>query len=102
VVPPHYVSDMIINDTCVHDFDVGRWLLDTEITRAYDSEFTDWIAAVTAGRSNGPSSWDGYAAQVVCDAGLEALKSGARVEVSLREQPDLYNATVGIGPTGTD
>jgi hypothetical protein len=39
---------------------------------------------------------------VVCDAGLEALKSGARVEVSLREQPDLYNATVGIGPTGTD
>src|SRR3954449_1470921 len=31
-VPPHYVSDMIINDTCVHDIDVARFLLDTEIT----------------------------------------------------------------------
>src|SRR5690349_21972607 len=31
-VPPHYVSEMIINDTCVHDIDVARFLLDTEIT----------------------------------------------------------------------
>src|ERR687884_554818 len=30
-VPSHYVSDMIINDTCVHDIDVARWLLDTEV-----------------------------------------------------------------------
>jgi myo-inositol 2-dehydrogenase / D-chiro-inositol 1-dehydrogenase len=188
-VPPHYVSDMIINDTCVHDFDVARWLLDTEITsiqvvkprknsrasehltdplfmvletasgavvdveasinigfgydirgevvgesgtvelaessrvvvkrdgryggrvpedwrerflRAYDLEFQDWINAVSAGRSTGPSSWDGYAATVVCDAGLEALSSGDRVAVSLREKPDLYQATTGLGPTGTD
>jgi myo-inositol 2-dehydrogenase / D-chiro-inositol 1-dehydrogenase len=188
-VPPHYVSDMIINDTCVHDVDVSRWLLDTEIVatrvikprknsrasdhltdpllilfetasgavvdveasiniqygydirgevvgergtvqlaestrvvvkregryggripddwrerfiRAYDTEFQEWINAVAAGRSTGPSSWDGYAATVVCDAALEALHGGERVEVSLRGQPELYKVTTGMGPSGTD
>jgi myo-inositol 2-dehydrogenase/D-chiro-inositol 1-dehydrogenase len=188
-VPPHYVSDMIINDTCVHDVDIARYLLDSEIVatrvikprknsrasdhltdplfilfetasgalvdveasiniqyaydirgevvgesgtvelaetakvlvkrqgqyggrvpedwrerfiRAYDTEFQEWINAVAGGRSTGPSSWDGYAATVVCDAALQALASGDRVEVSLREQPDLYRPTAGMGPTGTD
>jgi myo-inositol 2-dehydrogenase/D-chiro-inositol 1-dehydrogenase len=188
-VPSHFVSEMIINDTCVHDFDVARWLLDTEITsiqvftpqltpepkkpltevfqvlhtasgaiiavessvaiqfgydirgevvgqtgtvelaetaavvvknngkysgrvpadwrerfiRAYDIEIQEWIDAVREGRSTGPSSWDGYAATVVCDAGLAALASGDRVEVSMRDQPELYlPAAAGHGPTGTD
>ena len=30
-VPAHYTSDMIINDTCVHDIDIARWLLGTEV-----------------------------------------------------------------------
>jgi myo-inositol 2-dehydrogenase/D-chiro-inositol 1-dehydrogenase len=30
-VPGHYTSDMIITDTCVHDIDIARWLLDTEV-----------------------------------------------------------------------
>jgi myo-inositol 2-dehydrogenase/D-chiro-inositol 1-dehydrogenase len=188
-VPPHYVSDMIINDTCVHDVDVARFLLDTEIVaarvvtprrnsrasehltdplffifetatgavvdveasinikygydirgeivgesgtvelaestpvvvkrdgryggripedwrerfiRAYDTEFQEWISAVSAGHSTGPSSWDGYAATVVCDAALEAMTSGDRVEVSMRAQPDIYRSAVAQGPTGTD
>jgi myo-inositol 2-dehydrogenase / D-chiro-inositol 1-dehydrogenase len=187
-VPPHYTSDMIINDTCVHDVDVARFLLDDEIVsarvltprknslasdhltdpvlfifemaggalvdveasiniqyaydirgevvgesgtvelaetnkvvvkkggqwggrvaedwrerfiRAYDTEFQEWIVAASKGESTGPSSWDGYAATVVCAAGLQAMESGERVEVSLREQPDLYKATAQ-GPTGTD
>ena len=176
-VPGHYVSDMIVNDTCVHDVDIARFLLDTEIVaarvvkprrnsnaadhltdplfllfetadgaivdveasiniqfgydirgevvgesgtvelaesaavlveraggyagripedwrerfvRAYDRELQEWVDAATAGRSTGPSSWDGYAATVVCDSALAALRSGERVEVSLREQPELY------------
>jgi len=188
-VPGHYVSDMIINDTCVHDVDVARFLLDSEIVatrvikprrnshasdhltdplfilfemasgavvdveasiniqfgydirgevvgesgtvelaetakvivkrdgrysgrvpedwrerfvRAYDLELQEWIDAASGGRSTGPSSWDGYAATVVCDAALQALGSGERVEVSLREQPDLYRSAAGMGPTGTD
>jgi myo-inositol 2-dehydrogenase / D-chiro-inositol 1-dehydrogenase len=188
-VPGHYTSDMIINDTCVHDVDIARFLLDSEIVsaqvltprknslasdhltdpvlfvfemangalvdveasiniqyaydirgevvgesgtvelaetntvvvksngrwggrvaedwrerfiRAYDTEFQEWIAAASKGESTGPSSWDGYAATVVCDAGLKAMQTGERVEVSLREQPDLYRTTAVTGPTGTD
>jgi myo-inositol 2-dehydrogenase/D-chiro-inositol 1-dehydrogenase len=188
-VPGHYVSEMIINDTCVHDIDTARFLLDSEIVatrvvrprrnsrasqhltdplfilfetasgalvdveasiniqfgydirgevvgetgtvqlaetasvivkrdgrfggrvpvdwrerfvRAYDIELQEWIDAASKGRSTGPSSWDGYAAIAVCDAALEALNTGQRVEVSLREQPDLYKPTAGMGPTGTD
>jgi myo-inositol 2-dehydrogenase / D-chiro-inositol 1-dehydrogenase len=189
-VPGHYVSDMIINDTCVHDLDIARFLLDTEVTaaqvlkprknsrasdhltdpllilfetasgalidveasiniqygydirgeivgeagtvelaesnrvvvknggryggripedwrerfiRAYDLEFQEWLDAVEAGRSTGPSSWDGYAATVACDAALEALNGGRRVPVSMRDKPDLYSApAAGSGFTGTD
>jgi myo-inositol 2-dehydrogenase/D-chiro-inositol 1-dehydrogenase len=35
--------------------------------------------------------WDGYAATVVCDAGLAALHSGSREPVLLRERPALYS-----------
>ena len=37
----------------------------------------------------GPSAWDGYAAAVVSDAGLEALRTGERVAVSLADRPKL-------------
>jgi myo-inositol 2-dehydrogenase/D-chiro-inositol 1-dehydrogenase len=58
---------------------------------AYDTEFQEWIDAVTAGSgATGPSSWDGYAAQVVCDAGVEALYGGERVVIELGEKPALY------------
>ena len=59
---------------------------------AYDVEFQEWIDAVTAGRgATGPSAWDGYAAQAVCDAGVEALYSGDRVEIALGDKPALYS-----------
>jgi myo-inositol 2-dehydrogenase/D-chiro-inositol 1-dehydrogenase len=59
--------------------------------RAYDTEFQEWIDAVASGTgATGPSAWDGYAAQVVSDAGLEALHSGDRVPVVLAEKPKLY------------
>jgi myo-inositol 2-dehydrogenase/D-chiro-inositol 1-dehydrogenase len=59
---------------------------------AYDVEFQEWIDAVTAGRgATGPSAWDGYAAQVVCDAGVEALYSGERVRIETGVKPALYS-----------
>jgi len=58
--------------------------------RAYDIEFQEWLNAVAEGHSTGPSSWDGYAATVVTDAGIEALRTGTRATVSMREQPELY------------
>jgi myo-inositol 2-dehydrogenase/D-chiro-inositol 1-dehydrogenase len=58
---------------------------------AYDVEFQEWINAVAAGEgATGPSSWDGFAAQVVCDAGVEALHSGERIVIELGDKPALY------------
>jgi myo-inositol 2-dehydrogenase/D-chiro-inositol 1-dehydrogenase len=174
----HFTSDMIVNDTGVHDIDVARWMLDDEVAavaivrprrnrkavagfadpllmllemvsgavvdvelslnagfgydirgevvcedgtvelsesagvivkasgahggrvpgtwqerfaRAFDTEFQAWLDGVAAGAdATGPSVWDGYAATVVCDAGLAALHSGSREPVVLRERPALY------------
>jgi myo-inositol 2-dehydrogenase / D-chiro-inositol 1-dehydrogenase len=58
--------------------------------RAFDAEFQDWLKAVAAGASGGPSAWDGYAAAVATDACLEALRTGRRAAVSVPEQPDFY------------
>jgi myo-inositol 2-dehydrogenase / D-chiro-inositol 1-dehydrogenase len=59
---------------------------------AYDVEFQEWINEVVTGTAlTGPSAWDGYAAQVVCDAGVEALYSGERVEIELGNKPALYS-----------
>jgi myo-inositol 2-dehydrogenase / D-chiro-inositol 1-dehydrogenase len=58
--------------------------------RAYDVELQEWVDACAAGECGGPSSWDGYAVAAVSDAAVEALRSGNRVTVELRERPDLY------------
>ncbi len=59
---------------------------------AYDVEFQEWINEVVAGTSlTGPSAWDGYAAQAVCDAGVRALYGGERVEIELGSKPPLYS-----------
>lgn len=61
--------------------------------RAFDTEFQAWIDAVAAGGTTGPSAWDGYAATIGTDAGLEALRTRQRVPITMRERPDLYKAS---------
>ena len=58
--------------------------------RAYDVELQEWVDAVSGAGQLGPSAWDGYAATVVSDAGLQALRTGERVPVSLVDRPALY------------
>ena len=59
---------------------------------AYDVEFQEWINEVVGGATlTGPSSWDGYAAQAVCDAGVKSLYSGDRIEIELGTRPALYS-----------
>ena len=59
---------------------------------AYDVEFREWIQAVSAGEgATGPSAWDGYAAQAVCDAGVASLYSGERAVIELGDKPSLYS-----------
>jgi myo-inositol 2-dehydrogenase/D-chiro-inositol 1-dehydrogenase len=59
---------------------------------AYDVEFQEWVNALSAGEgATGPTAWDGYAAQVVCDAGVSSLYSGDRVPIDLGDKPALYS-----------
>ena len=58
--------------------------------RAYDAELQDWLKAVAAGTTTGPSSWDGYAAAAVTDSALAALRTGQRTAVTMPERPDFY------------
>ena len=58
--------------------------------RAYDIELQEWVDAVSGDGELGPSSWDGYAATAVSDAGLRSLRTGERVPVSLGDRPALY------------
>ncbi|MFF9486394.1 Gfo/Idh/MocA family protein [Streptomyces sp. NPDC014676] len=58
--------------------------------QAYDDEVQAWVDATRRGEITGPSTWDGYAAAAVCEAGVRALEEGGRVEVGLVEKPALY------------
>jgi len=53
---------------------------------AYRRELDAWVR----GLGDGPSAWDGYAANAVADACLESLASGSRAAVELVVRPALY------------
>ena len=57
---------------------------------AYDREVQRWVDATRRGEVEGPSSWDGYAAAAVSEAGVRAQAEGRRVEVEMIERPALY------------
>jgi len=53
---------------------------------AFNAELQQWINAVAQGEHTGSSSWDGYAAAVVCDAGVPG--AGERRELVDRRVDD--------------
>jgi myo-inositol 2-dehydrogenase/D-chiro-inositol 1-dehydrogenase len=53
---------------------------------AYDAELQRWVDVARLGTTDGPGAWDGYAAQAVCSAGVEALATGRRTEVRLADR----------------
>ncbi|GAA3176121.1 MULTISPECIES: Gfo/Idh/MocA family protein [Streptomyces] len=57
---------------------------------AYDHQVQRWVDATRRGAVEGPGCWDGYAAAVVCQAGVQAQRTGERVPVDLPERPALY------------
>jgi myo-inositol 2-dehydrogenase / D-chiro-inositol 1-dehydrogenase len=50
---------------------------------AYDAEVQSWVDSTRRGEVSGPTAWDGYAATVVCEAGMESLRTGSPMKVSL-------------------
>ncbi|HMS37970.1 MAG TPA: inositol 2-dehydrogenase, partial [Arachnia sp.] len=57
---------------------------------AFTTEVQQWISAVSEDRHTGSSSWDGYAAAVVCDAGVQALTAEGEVSIGMMDKPALY------------
>lgn len=55
--------------------------------RAYDLEVQAWVDASRRGEVVGPTTWDGYAASAVCEAGLASLAAGQPVTVALAPTP---------------
>ncbi len=54
---------------------------------AYDVELQRWVDAARRGGIDGPGAWDGYAAVAVCEAGVEAVRTGQQVAVTLGAKP---------------
>ena len=57
---------------------------------AFVTEVQEWISAVARGEHTGSTSWDGYAAACVCDAGVKALTEDGEVAVEMIERPEFY------------
>ena len=57
---------------------------------AYLTEVSAWVQAACGGGVTGPSAWDGYMANLVASALVEAEASGGRVELPALEVPALY------------
>ena len=73
----------------------GRWggrLTPSFVERfgqAYDTELQRWVDAARRGTIDGPGAWDGYAAVAVCEAGVQAVRSGERVPVRMLDRPGI-------------
>lgn len=63
------------------------WL--TRFSDAYDAEITTWLRGIGS-TAPAPDAWDGYAATVVAEACVRALRSGQPEAVSLGPRPELY------------
>ena len=57
--------------------------------QAYDTELQRWVNAARAGSVDGPGAWDGYAAVAVCEAGVEAVRTGKKVAVAMQPRPPM-------------
>ncbi|SEQ00367.1 Gfo/Idh/MocA family protein [Microlunatus flavus] len=68
--------------------------------QAYDTELQRWVAAARRGTIDGPGVWDGYAAVAVCEAGVQAVRTGEKVPVVLKPRP--RPSTSSDGGSGND
>ena len=57
---------------------------------AFVTEVQEWISAVARSEHTGSTSWDGYAAACVCDAGVNALTEDGVVAVEMIAKPAFY------------
>ena len=86
----------------------GRWGGQThpELRRAlrpaYDTELQRWVDAAKAGTIDGPGAWDGYAAVAVCEAGVQAVRTGQKVHgAGMDPRPDAVAGSARSSPAAS-
>lgn len=57
---------------------------------AYRLQNSAWLKSIETGKPVGASAWDGYAATLIAEAGVESLATGARARVAPVAKPKLY------------
>ena len=57
---------------------------------AYRLQNGAWLKSIETGQPVGASAWDGYAATLVAEAGVESLSTGKPVKLFLAAKPGLY------------
>jgi myo-inositol 2-dehydrogenase / D-chiro-inositol 1-dehydrogenase len=57
---------------------------------AYRVQNQAWVNSIRTGIPVGASAWDGYAATLVSEAGVAALSSSKKIEISYVSKPALY------------
>lgn len=58
---------------------------------AYAAQDRAWVESVRRGVATGPTAWDGYVAELVCEAMLETFERGRSITVTVPERPALYD-----------
>ncbi len=59
---------------------------------SYRLELAAWSDAALRGEVVGASAWDGFAANLVAEAGVRALRSGEKQTIDVPQRPGLYDA----------
>jgi myo-inositol 2-dehydrogenase / D-chiro-inositol 1-dehydrogenase len=57
---------------------------------AYRLQNSEWLKSIETGKPVGASAWDGYAATLIAEAGVESLATGRLVAVTPTSKPKLY------------
>jgi len=57
---------------------------------AYRRQNAAWLKSISTGKPAGASAWDGYAATLVAEAGVQSLEKGAPAAVAPVAKPKLY------------
>ena len=57
---------------------------------AYRIQDQAWVTSIRNGSATGPSTWDGYRAQVVVDAIRRSLDDQVTVSIAPEDPPALY------------
>jgi myo-inositol 2-dehydrogenase/D-chiro-inositol 1-dehydrogenase len=57
---------------------------------AYRLQNSAWLKSIETGKPVGANAWDGYAATLIAEAGVESLATGAPARVAPAAKPKLY------------